>query len=185
MENCSPKIQLMCSPQISNVIQNGTKRKMTIIEQKNGWRNERKGIHFQWKHRGRPTEMALRWKCQPRKSALTCRIEFRLSKAVDMQLSFSTVSVCHCVWPFSYERLNSLEYGRSREIVWQVDGLNTSSPNSRVFSSRKFSVKDVDEHKLCEVFTPSIKTNTHSYIRYLRPFHFQCDIDDRTMSPKI
>ena len=155
---------------------------MTIIKRKNGWKNQRKWIHFQWKHRQRPTEMALRWNCQPRRSALTCRIEIRLSKAVNMQFSLSKVNVCHCVWPFSYERLNSLEYGPSREIVWQVDGRNTSSPLFRIFSSRKRAVKALDENNLCEFFTPSFTTHTDSYLIYRRLFDFGCDNVDGSFS---
>ena len=51
------------------------------MERKNGRKNERKELNFQWKHCERPKELALRWNCPSQINALTCRMEIGLSKA--------------------------------------------------------------------------------------------------------
>ena len=70
--------------------------------------------------------MALRWNCHSHINELTCRMEIRLSKAVDMQMGISQSSLCPCSGQLSYEQIKALESGRLQKIIWKVDVLNTS-----------------------------------------------------------
>ena len=104
------------------------------MERKNGWKNERKELNFQWKHCERPKEIALRWNCHSQINELTCWMEIRLSKAVDMQMGISESSLCHCSGQLPYEQLKSLESGCLQKIIWKVDVLNTSFHIVRVLA---------------------------------------------------